>query len=168
MPKAKLTLSESFRDRRTPQRTRRVKLDTKPTATTADGLGTTAAIERLKLSESRAHQAYLAALDTDDHDLIARKKKDWLDHIEALRKFEVSNPDIERSKNETLPRDEVVREVSRMVLAFTNSLNALVVGLTPRLAGRTEVEIADELGKAVAQVIDQLRTAPWAEKIGAT
>ena len=123
--------------------------------------GLLAAIQRLRGAEIQAAQDYRLALSTSDADLIARKKKDWCDLIEQLRKVEQSNPDIRKANAETLAVADVERETARMVNAFRVALESLPRSLPQKLVGADEVAIQETLAQAVNDVLAQLHTKEW-------
>lgn len=123
--------------------------------------GLAAAIKRLQRAEIEAHGIFMLALSTDDVDLIARKKRDWVDLIEQLRKVEQSNPDIERANAQTLPVSEVEREAARMCLAFKVALESLPRGLPQRLVGQDEATIQEVLRAGVNDALSQLHSEKW-------
>jgi hypothetical protein len=123
--------------------------------------GLLAAIERLRAAEIRASQDYELALSTNDPDLIARKKKDWCDLIEQLRKVEQSNPDILKANGQTLPVAEVERETARMCNAFRVALEALPRSLPQKLVGQDEATIQEALSKGINDALAQLHTGKW-------
>jgi len=131
----------------------KLSFDTKP--------GLLAAIQRLRTAEIRASQDYELALSTNDSDLIARKKKDWCDLIEQLRKVEQSNPDIQKANAQTLALDDVERETARMVNAFRVGLESIPRSLPQKLVGANEVTIQETLAQAVNEALGQLHTKEW-------
>jgi len=126
-----------------------------------DKPGLLAAILRLRAAEIQAAQDYQLSLSTQDANLVARKKKDWLDLVESLRKVESSNPDIQKANSESLPLADVERETARMVHAFRTALEALPRSLPQKLAGADEVTILETLSKAVNEALGQLHTKEW-------
>jgi hypothetical protein len=120
-----------------------------------------AAIERLRAAEIRASQDYELALSTQDADLIARKKKDWCDLIEQLRKVEQSNPDIEKANGQTLPLADVERATARMCNAFRVALEAIPRSLPQKLVGQDEATIHESLAKGINDALAQLHTDKW-------
>jgi hypothetical protein len=123
--------------------------------------GLRAAIERLRLAEIRAAQDYQLAQSTKDPGLVAAKKKDWLDLCEALRKIEVSNPDVQRMNAETLPVADVERETARMCNAFRVTLESLPRSLPQRLVGQDMATIQETLSKGIAEALAQLNSGKW-------
>jgi hypothetical protein len=128
--------------------------------------GLLAAIERLRAAEIRASQDYELALSTNDPDLIARKKKDWCDLIEQLRKVEQSNPDIQKANAQTLPVSDVVRETARMCNAFRVALESLPRSLPQKLIGQDQIAIQEVLAKAINDALAQLHTGKWNDENG--
>ena len=123
--------------------------------------GLLAAIQRLRGAEIQAAQDYQLSLTTNDTDLIARKKKDWIDLLEQLRKVEISTPDVQKANSQTLPVAEVEQEVSRMCNAFRVSLEALPRSLAQRLAGADQVTIQEVLTKSINEALAQLHNDRW-------
>jgi hypothetical protein len=123
--------------------------------------GLLAAIQRLRQAEIRAAQDYELSLSTNDADLIARKKKDWIDLVESLRKVEQSNPDIQRANAQTLPVVDVETETARMCNAFRVALEALPRSLPQKLVGQDEVAIQEALAKGINDALAQLHTDKW-------
>jgi len=159
-------MSETKRNPKAPLRKSRMALpagkvcklsfDTKP--------GLLAAIRRLRSAEIRASQDYELSLSTGDSDLIARKKKDWCDLIEQLRKSESSNPDIEKANAQSLALADVERETSRMCNAFRVALESIPRSLPQKLVGANEVTIQETLALAVNEALGQLHTKDWKVK----
>lgn len=139
-----------------PQRDVSIVFDSKP--------GLLAAIKRLREAEIQAAQDYKLSLSAEDADLIARKKKDWCDLIEQLRKVEQSNPDIQRANAQTLPVADVEREVARMCNAFRVALESLPRSLPQKLVGADAATIQETLGQAVNEALAQLHTKEWKVK----
>lgn len=123
--------------------------------------GLLAAIQRLRAAEIAAAEDYRLALTTGDADLGARKKRDWLDLIEQLRRVEVSNPDVQKANLSTLPADEVEQETARMVNAFRLALESIPRSLPQKLAGADEVQIQEILAGAVNEALAQLHSNKW-------
>ena len=123
--------------------------------------GLLAAIRRLRTAEIRAAQDYEIALSTEDVDLMARKKRDWVDLCEQLRKMEASNPDIQKANAETLPVADVERETGRMVNAFRVALESLPRSLPQKLVGLDAVGIQEAIAQAVNEALAQLHTKEW-------
>jgi hypothetical protein len=125
--------------------------------------GLRAAIERLRQAEIRAAQDFQLALSTEDPGLIGQKKKDWLDLCEALRKIEVSNPDVQKANAETVPVAEVERETARLCNAFRVALESLPRSLPQRLVGADIATIQETLTKGIAEALAHLHTGKWSE-----
>ena len=123
--------------------------------------GLLAAIRRLRTAEIRAAQDYEIALSTEDVDLMARKKRDWVDLCEQLRKMEASNPDIQKANAETLPVADVERECGRMANAFRVALESLPRSLPQKLVGLDAVGIQEAIAQAVNEALAQLHTKEW-------
>lgn len=126
--------------------------------------GLVAAIQRLRQAEIQAAQDFELARSTDDPDLIARKKKDWTDLIEQLRKVEVSNPDVQRANAETVPVADVERGTARMISTFRVALEALPRSLPPKLIGLDEIGIQEVIAQALNEALSQLHTGQWSAK----
>jgi hypothetical protein len=123
--------------------------------------GLLAAIQRLRAAEIQAAQDYTLSLTTGDVDLVARKKRDWVDLLEQLRKVEASNPEIQKANAQTLPVADVERETARMVQAFRVALEAIPRSLPQKLVGADEVAIKETLANAVNDALAQLHTKEW-------
>lgn len=123
--------------------------------------GLLAAIQRLRQAEIRAAQDYQLALSTEDLGLIAQKKKDWTDLLEALRRIEVSTPEVEKANAQTLPVADVERETARMCNAFRVALESLPRSLPQKLVGADAVAIQETLAQAVNEALGQLHTKEW-------
>lgn len=133
-----------------------VQLDGKP--------GLRAAIERLRSAEIRAAEDFELARTTQDAALIAGKKKDWLDLCEALRKIEVSNPDVQKANAETLAVADVEREVARLCTSFRVALEALPRSLPQRLVGADLATIQETLSKGIAEALAHLHEGKWSSE----
>lgn len=155
-------MSEATRNRKAPLRKPKVSLPARDAVPVFnDKPGLLAAIQRLRGAEIQAAKDYQLALSTQDVDLIARKKKDWCDLIEQLRKVEQSNPDIEKANAQTLTVDTVERETGRMCNAFRVALEAIPRSLPQKLIGADEVAIQEILAQAVNEALGQLHTKEW-------
>ena len=155
-------MSETTRNKKAPLRKPKVNLPARDAVPIFDDKpGLLAAIQRLRGAEIQAAKDYQLALSTQDADLIARKKKDWCDLIEQLRKVEQSNPDIEKANAQSLPVGDVERETGRMCNAFRVALEAIPRSLPQKLVGADEVAIQEILAQAVNDALGQLHTKEW-------
>lgn len=143
------------RKARTPLPRRTVKLDF------GSSTGLMAAIQRLQEAEIQASIDYRLALSTVNAELIARKKKDWLDLIEQLRKVEQSNPEIEKANAKTVPIVDVEREIARMCTAFRVKLEAIPRSMPQRLAGADEITIQQALQAEIGEALGHLHAGDW-------
>ena len=123
--------------------------------------GLRACIERLHLAEIAAAADFEAARTTGDPALVARKKKDWLDLCESLRKIEVSTPGVLSENRATMPVEDAAAEFAKVATQFRIGLEALPRSLPPRLVGLDEAGIQEVLRASTIEVLEQLATEKW-------
>lgn len=105
------------------------------------GTGVLAAIDRLKKAEQERSAAYFTALrQRANAQIIGNRFKEWTAIIEALRKLEVSAPEIRKLNGMSLPRDEVQAATSLVLQSFRTAALNLPGRAADKLDGTTSRE----------------------------
>lgn len=111
--------------------------------------------ERAKLVE-RFCFAVLEKKQADD----AADVSYWLEYYaraaEQRRKIEKDLASVMLSQGEVVPKEQVEDEMRQMAQAIKQGLLAIPNSVAPRLAGKTAVEIAEELRREVTDVLRHL------------
>lgn len=133
-----------------------------PLSAATGALGLSGAVLRIAESEAAAYQEYQTALAGTDAKAVAILERRWLDLAEALRKNEVSNPEVAEANKNTIPVKEVEAALNDLFLKLRQDLETLPKRIALELLGRDEIGIREVLQRESAEIITALYACKYA------
>jgi len=123
-------------------------------------LGINAAIQRLKESELKTHNDYLAALKNNPINAPVYQKT-WINTLDALRKIEESAPDINQANANTVNIDDLAKDLGAMFKNLAQDLNSLPVKIATIGQHTGKEELRKIVETEVIRILDNLQKAKY-------
>lgn len=117
--------------------------------------GLRAAIERLRDSEISAYENYRDSLKNNPA-LSGRFLKEWQTILEALRKVEESNPDIEEANSNSISREELAKTLGTLFKNLRQDLEALPEKISTIGQNTAKQELKKIAAAETNRIIDSL------------
>jgi len=113
-------------------------------------------IRRLQESEVQRYADYQEAVASGDSAVIKACQEIWLNVFEQLRRVEATNPEVEKSKKESVSIAEVKIEVHKAYSAVRSVLDALPDRLTHKVVGLDASAVRTVVQREVAVICRHL------------
>ena len=119
----------------------------------AAGFDFEAVLRRARIVEKKSFDNYSRKLEQGNAVESLAAQKQYLDSVEQLKKLEQTAPEILQAQGKLVEASEVEREIAELGLMIKNDLLALPSKIAPRLVGKTEIEIEQDIKQEIEQAL---------------
>jgi len=134
----------------------RTRTTATPRNAPAGSLGLSASIQRLQQAEANAHGAYLHALANETPLIAAHARKAWQELVEALRKTELSSPEVQEANKTSVSLSEIQTVLNELFTKLRQDLDTLPRRIALELVGADEISIRQVLAREAEEIVSRL------------
>ena len=119
------------------------------------GLGASAALERMRVTEKQLNDLYIEQLDANDSNAQTTFRM-WKDLVDQLRKMEAEIFSIEKAKGSMIDMAEMKALIQSFVAPVRSKLMAMPAQVAEELAGRDAIEVQEILETEIRKLLGEL------------